>query len=565
MKASRPALGLLGLALLANTVAAQAINGHVRLLRDSTVVGGALVQLVDSTERILAQTLSDQRGRFVITVRFSGTVRLRGLRIGFRPTTGDPFDIPGAAAGEHSLWLTNQAVVLAPTTVSSTTICGQPGPDAGSAFALWEEARKALNAVLLTRDAAGYDFDVVLREARTPTRHDSLDEVVERDERTNALRPFTAATAERLARNGYVSADSTGKSYAAPDETTLLSETFADTHCLHALPVGATDDTVTLTFTPMRNVDLPDIEGAIILERGSLQLRRIIFQYTNLSAEELRAGAGGQVMFRRLPTGGWTIERWLLHLPIVESRLVQSGAATSSMNNARGATTLASVVTGIQETSGELVRARFEGRELWRAPAVTLLGVLKTDKETPVLNATVTYKPWGITARTGPDGQFALRDVRLGRIALQINVGYLDSIGVPPYVARVNADSATSRHLVIRMPTRDAFIESVCPPSVEGPQDLPSGLLTGTVRDKTGWRLDMADLAVSWTEESHGTTQKRTVRARSNSTGDFRLCEVPAGLPLTLIVKTREIVGTPLSATIPREGRLLRVDLTAAP
>src|SRR5438045_1154664 len=57
-------------------------------------VAGVLLQLLDSTSRVVARTLSNERGEYRISAPRPGSFRIATLRIGYRPITSDAQRLP---------------------------------------------------------------------------------------------------------------------------------------------------------------------------------------------------------------------------------------------------------------------------------------------------------------------------------------------------------------------------------------------------------------------------------------------------------------------------------------
>ena len=555
-----PVLAVLISAASAN---AQTLRGHTFLLRDSATVAGVLVQLTDSAGRVVAQTLSDQRGRFALVVQASGQVRLRGLRIGFRPSLGNTFTLPGEAGGDHALGLSEQTVVLDAFVVSASQRCPRTGREATIAFNAWDEARKALTSSLLTRGSEGYAFDIVLRELQKRPDGDSILSLSERDEWTNMLHPFRAVTSAQLDATGFVFSDSTWRIYAAPDENILLSEAFGASHCLRAIERRTDDDSLVLAFSPSAEITNPDIEGTVVLSRKSLELQQIAFRYVNVSSAERDANAGGTVDFHRLPTGGWIINRWQLRIPVFEKREVTEPTSSSSLMDARPRTTSRRALVAIQETGGEVVRALYEGREIWRGPSGAIVGILRDSAGRPITDATVTYAAFGIAARPDSAGHFRLSGVRLGTVELRIAIPFLDSLELKPHRVVVQVRAAPSPPTIFRLPSRASSLAAVCPLAGNETGSAAAGFLRGTVRDRFNGRAGPHDITIAWTERLGLVFQSRIVRTRSDVAGDYRFCGAPRGTTLTVTVLSEYKPLGSATVTIPRDG-VLHADVVIA-
>ena len=76
--------------------------------------------------------------------------------------------------------------------------------------------------------------------------------------------------------------------------------------------------------TPRRrhNVRAPPVSGSGVLtiDRASSELRRLDFSFVHTPTMDVAGVPGGEMLFRRLPEGGWLIEQWAIWLPVDEQR-----------------------------------------------------------------------------------------------------------------------------------------------------------------------------------------------------------------------------------------------------
>jgi hypothetical protein len=136
--------------------------------------------------------------------------------------------------------------------------------------------------------------------------------------------PVASAPPDSLAKYGFVHeparnpADlltAPGPVYFGPDAKILFSDWFLDGHCFSVLsPTEAANDIV-VAFAPARGARR-DIRGKLTLDRQTLELRALDFWYTGLGRWVTGDSAGGRLSFRRLTTGAWIIDRWVIRAPI---------------------------------------------------------------------------------------------------------------------------------------------------------------------------------------------------------------------------------------------------------
>jgi hypothetical protein len=102
--------------------------------------------------------------------------------------------------------------------------------------------------------------------------------------------------------------------YAAPDAKLLLSDEFVATHCFRALPVRRADTLRGLEFQPVPGRALPDVRGAIWVNRTSSELRHLEYGYTGLPGLVQSLGPGGRLEFIRLNSGEWIVSHWFIRM-----------------------------------------------------------------------------------------------------------------------------------------------------------------------------------------------------------------------------------------------------------
>lgn len=292
---------------------------QVRVVDSLTVapIGGALVALLNAAGQVVAEGISSENGYrtfFVAPDRY----RVRVRRVGFRPFLSATLDLPISRV--LTVPVQSQPVVLSTIVISSRTSCRSLSSAATQELGtVWGEATKALEASRLTvADLIGvgraWKYSSRLSAAGAPLRADTAHFTV-----TDA-RPFVAMNPESLARGGYVLGDaSSGWQYFGPDETVLLSPSFARTHCFRLVRDRDNPGLIGVGFEPARGRKIPDIVGVAWLDERTSELRRIVFRYVNAGLVS-RYGGGGSTNFVRLPSGAWIISSWHLKAPILVTR-----------------------------------------------------------------------------------------------------------------------------------------------------------------------------------------------------------------------------------------------------
>ena len=298
-------------------IAFQPIAGQGVSLRlvDSTnrlPVVGAIVRLLGS-QGTVAQGITNEVGRITLRGPASGTYRVTIDRIGYPGTDLGPFALSTNQVLEQEIRLGSRPQRLPEITVSARDICGFQGVAGGAAAALWEEIRKALTANLITQ-ADAQPLLRVRQFVRETTFGGRLLREWTAEAREMRGQPFVAMEPGELSQKGFAYAIDDTMMYAAPDARLLLSDEFVATHCFRALPVSRADTLRGLEFRPVTDRALPDVRGAIWVDRSSSELRHIEYGYTGLPGLVQSLGPGGRVEFNRLDSGEWIVSHWFIRM-----------------------------------------------------------------------------------------------------------------------------------------------------------------------------------------------------------------------------------------------------------
>ncbi|MDB4882771.1 MAG: hypothetical protein JWL95_1537 [Gemmatimonadetes bacterium] len=538
---------------------AQLVRGRVVAPADSIAIPGVLVQLVGPTGSVVAQGLSDQRGAYALRAPSGGSHRLRALRIGFRPTMGDAFAVAESGITERSLALTGAAVTLTATNVYAAERCDVGVDTMSLGFRAWEQARTALSASMAARQSSTYEVDLVVSKMTRAARRDSVVAYSEKVVHTSASRPFTAFSLSRLRDSGYVVRDERGVTVAAPDEEVLLSEEFAVSHCMRALPPRG--DTIVLVFEPTSERKLSDVAGSLVLSRTTSELRSLRYEYVNVPREERDAHSGGELTFLRFPSGGWIVQRWRIRFPAFDRRETQTTARGYGAGLPRVDVSTRLILW--QEDGGEALRVQENGKLVWSAPTTTLHGVVRDDSlERPMPGAEVTMLGAPHGASTDSAGRFVLRDVRIGDLQLEVSAPYAAALGMAPRHVHV-LTRGESTWVALRVPhPLHAVVEACDAAGHPLARDAERSMVRGIVRDAYGSRAGASDVSITWTERASGpASEMRERRVRSSATGDYIACGLPVGVPLTLRAFVAGVVVADATARIPFGAAGMLVDL----
>jgi len=307
------------LASFARPVTAQTLRVHVRDSVSGVPISQALVTIRSDADGTSLNGVTNASGALMIGLPAAGRWSLTVRRIGLRPRSIGAREVLSGAVVDVTVAMQSVQFVLPLTrVVASAGNCVRADASNDRTSALWEQVTLALQATVLferRRDAASlrvvafdHELDRSLQlVSETPVQI-----------RRGLGRPFLALHPDSLARSGYVHADSElSLRYFAPDETSLLSESFANTHCFDTPAVDANPALAELRFQPAPSQRVPDIAGTAFVDTASGALRRITFRYVNAGPlfPDGTAHAGGDVWFDQLPNGAWIVTGWSIRMP----------------------------------------------------------------------------------------------------------------------------------------------------------------------------------------------------------------------------------------------------------
>ncbi len=352
----------LGVALLlaATPAHAQLVRGVVVDSASDEPLAGATVRLVGADGSAVGGALLGDNGRFALRAPSPGRYAVHVQRVGWTLTRDTTLDL---AAGD-TVW--RRIVVAAvPVSLAEIRITARPScearADSRETLLVWEEARKALDATMLTRGARHIRAAVVDYERELDLRTLAVRKET-RDERVGLVdQPYTSRPPESFSHEGYMQ-DMGGQTWLfAPNAEVLLSPSFIREHCLHLVPGrGARSGMIGLGFDPVKSRRVPDIAGVLWLDVGTAELRDLEFRYTGLPDYMPVGKIGGSVEFARLPNGGWVMRRWSVRAPILE-RSVQPRLAGTGPGAVSGGHDVSRrvrmKVLGVREAAGEILWA----------------------------------------------------------------------------------------------------------------------------------------------------------------------------------------------------------------
>lgn len=375
---------------------------RVNLIDSATAapLRGALIALIDSDGRAVAEALTSQNGFGSLTAS-AGTYRLRVRRIGYQPYVSAPLRLP--RGDRLTVSIPAIPIMLSSVVISARSRCGPITSDAGGLGTVWDEVAKALQASRLTTDdlrgvGGGWKYRKTIGGSGGIMTSDTSYFTIRNE------RPFGAISPAQLAKVGYVEGDETsGWSYYGPDETVLLSPEFAATHCFKLERHETDPKLIGISFQPVPSRRVPDIAGVAWVNRESSELQTVVFRYVNAGLIS-RFGGGGETRFQRLASGAWLVSAWHLRAPIME-RMGSVARSRGFHENGGG------ILSPQALEAARATERTAAGTAL--APAATIDGVLLADAK-PIAGVEVTLTATGHSVRSDSAGRFRFADVPSG-------------------------------------------------------------------------------------------------------------------------------------------------------
>ena len=542
------------LCVLPAALGAQVIRGTVVRPGSDIGIAGVVVLLVDSTGRVVARSLTDERGAYRVAGDAPGSYRIRTMRIGFRPASSEVIPLVAGQELTYRVSLASVPFVLDAMRVVGVNACRVRTDTAAATYAIWEQVRTALTATQISTGDRTLGATVVTYDRTLAADGRSVRSQQSQLNRSFGAQPWRAQSVAELRRLGYVVDDAQGgKTYYAPDLDVLLSDAFLDDHCFR-ISRDRDAGRIGLEFEPASNRrELPDIRGTIWLNRNTSELDRLEFRYANVTRAQEDGRAGGEMAFVRMANGAWAISRWSIRMPVLERYQAGGFNGAAHSNEVR--------VSEIRIGGGELAVMTRARDTIWARAPLVLSGLI-ADSSTgrAVRDARVSLRGTAQNGVTDSEGRFSISGVLPGEYAIEVRTASLDAVGAVHQSALTFTDGLAP--LTIRVPVAQQVAATLCGPRRES-QD---GIVLGTVSLR-GDTIPPANVSViaTWTEIGYdvapsGSKPNRSVEARTDGTGRFRLCGVPLRKALVVSVVSDSLAAEPVPVQV-ADGLLGRVDI----
>ena len=476
--------------MLPERVSAQDIRGIVRDSASRAPIPGAVIEMLDAQGSALGRAITNERGQYRVVLPSSGR-RLRVLRMGFRPQSLD------ATAGERDI-----VMVAIPTLLQAMTVRDQPQcprrSDRAEALALWEQARAALLATIVAREASpGFMRRISYRRIVGERRPMVLSQVVRMDSAL-ADRPFASArSASAFIREGFLTVNAGTRVFDAPDADVLLDDAFPQGYCFRlARPDAARRTQVGLAFEPARQrAGRIDVAGTLWVDSVTRTLSDLTFHYQGLSAAEEALRPGGTLTFRSMPNGLPVVDAWWLQLPA--PRWARDTAAARPITFDRAGRPAADELE-VHEVGGVLASARWGDSTSWHAALGAVRGRLLL-RGAAIPNTELGLVGTDYRVRSDGDGRFEIGDLLPGRYVFGLPDSALNAVGselTHGQAFDVRGGSTTIADMIV--PTDSSLIAAKCG------DDRTNGMvvLAGRVLTSAGQPAQRASVEVFRTSPS---------------------------------------------------------------
>lgn len=461
LAAAVAALGC-GLAVAAQLapLGAQVVRGVVAERNTAAPVAGVLLSVLDSAGATVLQALSDDKGGYEIRLPGAGSYAMEAKRIGVKRVAVPRFVIGQGETKRLDIDIEPLPAVLSSVTVRGRTSCVRNPETNRQTAALWEDARAALTAAVITRKLSeGTSSDTVVRFQRKldPTTWRVLYET-RRNVSVAMERPFRSLPAEVLSVGGYVTVNQDGSTdYYAPDADVLLSDTFLTDHCfkIEEPTVLSHIGMIGLAFQPVPERKKPDVKGVLWMDAKTSELKTLEFSYTWLPNELRPVDFGGVVSFFRMPGGRWIVRSWRIRMPEFSNQRYDGAHVALGRS---GTPHLAR----ISEEGGAVplgVLLNQAGRVMGR--------VIDSVANRPVAGITVALAGTSDSTMTAVDGTFELPFVQPGSYTVVLRHPALDSLGIEHLARTLDVDAGAATELTLRLPTNEEIAARMCTAPVD--------------------------------------------------------------------------------------------------
>jgi carboxypeptidase family protein len=511
-----PALAVAALMMLLAGVSApaqrptQSLRGTVRDSATGQPILGAVLIVRDSAGRVMARTLSGDRGQFRIRTA-SHASRVQLLRIGFRPRDV-PVPAPSGAVTQLDVVMIQIPTLLEPVRTLAASRCRARG-DAALAFGVLGQARAALLASVVARETNPASLTLVAYKRYMAGLSDSIArQTVRMESAEGAMKSFNAThNALDFVQLGFRHDSAGHQTFHGPDAEVLLDDGFSSGYCFSlARANAARRNQIGLSFSPAaRRKGRVDIQGTLWIDTVARKLQDMEFRYLGLDNVTEQLEPGGRVSFREMSNGVVLIDRWSLRI---------IGAADTSVDTKTGVSVHRGML--IQEVGGELAHARWPDGHEWSAPLGKLRVAVVDHRGTPARGRMIGLDSTDYRAVTDVAGIAELEHLVPGPYRVIVVDPALTPLGITLHTGlEFTAVRDSTLRFDLDAPTAEDFVGELCRQEKDGER---GPWLLGRVTTVDGQGL--GDVRWRLARGSNGSWQPVADRGRTGASGLFHFC-----------------------------------------
>lgn len=522
-------LAVLLCAAMAPATGAQGVRGVVRDSASRIPVVGAVVLLLGQRGDTLARALTDLGGGFAFAPPAAGgTARsVRVLRIGYAPRDRSLTARDGAAM---EIALRRLPTLIQAVNIRAPARCPRRG-DRAVAFGLWEQARAALLASVVAREAMPSDKRRIRFEQLMEGNSDRVQRhavrVTSGIDRGNSF--FAARTAGEFASRGFTEFDEEGDTrYFGPDAEVLLDASFAVHYCLAVAraPKGRETE-VGLAFVPADPYRVSvDVEGVVWIDTLRRALSRVDFEYTGMTGAAARAQPGGSLSYLELPSGIVLVDHWEFNLVGNQVDTVNADGEvryTPRLQRSR--------------VGGQLAQVHWPDGTTWRAALGEISGVARRRDGAPAAGVGILLEHTNYGTKVDSMGMFAIPDLVPGPYRVLIEEPRLASLDLlVPTTFRFEVAGDSTLRTTLVLPTVEDLVRERCVAAVASSASATGFFLGRLLRPDGGPAADIEIVLQAQAASGGGLVRRHRVRTALD--GTFQWCDnrLQSGSRLTLEV-----------------------------
>lgn len=500
---------VLALAMLALCAArgvdAQVLRGVVRDSASRQAIPGVVLVLLDDNGHALGRNITNEDGRFAVALT-AVMRRVQLLRIGYRPRF---VAIPATTTEELDVEMSSIPTLLSAVNVVDEATC-PPRDDRAVAFALWEQAKAALLATVVIREANPAEV-VRLHYERRLDDNDRVIAQTVRIDSASTERPWVAPrSAAAFVEDGFAVDSARSRWFSGPDADVMIDDAFARGYCFNIADADSTrPHAIGLGFIRAnRKRGHVDIEGTVWIDSVSRSLTDIVFHYVGLDSRSERLRPGGRVEFRAMQNGTAMIDRWWLRVPMSKLGVQIRGFSPFEA----------------RESGGEVARARWRNGREWQAALGMVRGHVPDDAGAGTV---IRLLDTDYLATADSGGDFEISNLLPGPYSIGAINGRLAGLGI---VMKTLDGFTAVRDSVVRVdpgiPSAAQYIAGKCDPDSSRHAVVVARVLMPTGEAAEDARVEVRAIS--------GGSVTRIAEGRTDVNGLFFVCRAPRDTPLQI-------------------------------